>query len=94
MDFKYIKLKKKEDEDYQDRGKINFYIINKKYEFMKDFFTKEMFKNLLIVINLDLEKPETLESDCKDWMNFINSSIREVLERIDVVSRDRIFLNF
>lgn len=35
MDFKYIQLKKNFDDDVEDKGKLNFFIVNKKYEYMK-----------------------------------------------------------
>jgi hypothetical protein len=60
MDFKYIQLKKGIDDEGEDRGKLNFFIVNKKYEYLKQFFSKEMFQNLIVVICLDLDRPDTL----------------------------------
>ena len=95
MDFKYIKMKKDDaDEDFHDAGKINFHIINRKYRFMNEFWSREMFKNMLIVIVVDLDDPENIEKDFKEWNSFIHESIKSVLNEVDVVVRKKIFANF
>lgn len=96
MDFKYIKMKKQnnDEDDFHDSGKINFHIINRKYRFMNEFWSREMFKNMLIVIVVDLDDPENIEKDFKEWNSFIYQSIRSVLSEVDVAVRKKIFMNF
>lgn len=94
MDFKYLQLKKAGDEESEDGGKINFYVVNKKYEYMKQFFSKEMFKNLLIVICLDLNKPDQLVKSFIEWHEYIMKIIKEFLEELDIQSRERVLKQF
>lgn len=94
MDFKYIKMKKSKDDDVEDKGKINFYIINKKYKYMKQFFSKEMFKNLLIAIVVDLDNPQSITKSFIEWHEFIMNTIREFLDEMDINTRNKIFKDF
>ena len=87
MDFKYLQLRKAGEEESEDGGKINFYVVNKKYEYMKQFFSKEMFKNLLIVICLDLNKPDQLVKSFIEWHEYIMKIMKEFLEEMDFQSR-------
>ncbi len=65
MDFQYIKIRKKDQEAQHDTGKLNFYIINKRYKYMKEFLNAEMFKNMVIIIAVDLEKPKEIKKAFK-----------------------------
>lgn len=42
---------------------------------MSQFFSKEMMKNLIIVICVDLDKPEELDECLFEWINFTRNSI-------------------
>jgi hypothetical protein len=75
MDFKYLSAKQSRDDDVEEIGKINFYIFNKKYEFIKDFLTRDMFHNMLVVIVLDLESPQTIQESFSRWYEFAQKSI-------------------
>jgi len=75
MDFKYLSAKQSREDEVEEIGKINFYIFNKKYEFIKDFLTKEMFHNMLIVIVLDLENPQGIQESFAKWYEFAEKSV-------------------
>jgi GTP-binding protein EngB required for normal cell division len=95
MDFKYIKIKKEDDEnDFQDHGKINFHIINRKYKFMNEFWNREMLKNMLVIIVLDLKDPENLEKDFNEWLGFIQDSLKTLLNEVDFVVRNKMLADF
>ena len=79
MDFKYIQINEKIEGDSTQSleiGKINFYIFNRVYEFMKDLLNREMIKNILVVIMVDLSKPETIEESFYSWFNFVKSTFQ------------------
>ena len=75
MDFKYLTARQVKDDDSEEIGKINFYIFNRKYDFLKDFLTKEILHNLMIVIVLDLESPQNLQESMENWLGFAQKSI-------------------
>lgn len=54
---------------------------------MTQFFTSDMFKNLVIVICLDLNKPQNLVESFNEWIRFIKTTIHKYLEEIDPDSR-------
>jgi hypothetical protein len=61
---------------------------------MKEFFNEEMFKNLVVVIALDLERPHHLRESFEQWNRFINESIGSIISEIDVSKRKKILENF
>ena len=87
MDFKFIKMKKKGEDNTEDHGKLNFYIVNRRYKFMNEFFISDMFKNMLIIFTLDLDKPEKIEESFYQWKEFIYNSIRMVIDGVDITRK-------
>ena len=60
MDFYYMNYSKTEKDSKKKLGTLNFYIFNKRFDFMADFFTKSMLNNLVVIIVIDLTRPETI----------------------------------
>ena len=89
-----MRLKRGRDDDIEDKGMINFYIVNKKYESMKQFFTTEMFKNLIVVIVLDYEKPENLTKSFLEWHDYCNKIFKEFFGELDNQQKEKIFKGF
>lgn len=77
MDFKYVKVNRKVNEYTEEQSKLNFYIINRQIEYMKEFLTTDMLSNLLAVVVVDLEDPKTLRSSLEEWIVFIKGCIRD-----------------
>lgn len=92
MDFKYLQLKNQG--DMEDTGKLNFFIMNKKYDYIKQFFSTEMFKNLVVIICIDLEKPGEILRCFMDWYEYIQKAFKEFLLELDVQSRQKILKDF
>lgn len=61
---------------------------------MKEFFNTQMFKNLVLVITLDLENPAKLEENFRQWHFFIKESIYTILEDFDISLRKKILQSF
>lgn len=64
------------------------------HQFFPNFVTEEMFKNLLIVIVLDLEKPETIVESFVEWICFINTSLMTKFSDLEVGLRNEAQENF
>jgi len=94
MDFKYLSAKQSRDDEVEEIGKINFYIFNKKYEFIKDFLTKEMFHNMLIVIVLDLESPQNIQESFSKWYEFAQKSIFSFIADLPEETQAELKTNF
>jgi len=75
MDFKYVKINKNVGEYNEEHSKLNFYILNKQYEYMKEFLTTDMLSNLIVVILVDLEDPKSIRSTLEEWMTFLKGCI-------------------
>ena len=76
MDFKYINAKQQlQNEEYEEIGKINFFIFNKRYDFVRDFLTRDMLQNLVVMIVVDFEYPEIAEDSITQWLDFIQKDI-------------------
>lgn len=54
----------------------------------------EMFKNLLVVICLDLNRPENLVKSFLEWYDYIFKTFKEYLGELDISSRNRIIGHF
>ena len=79
MDFKYLKIVNKKDDFTEEQSKMNFYIMNKQYEYMKEFLTNEILTNLLVVIVVDLENPKKLRENVEEWISFLKGSIDDYI---------------
>ena len=79
MDFKYLKIVNKKDDFTEEQSKMNFYIMNKQYEYMKEFLTNEILNNLLVVVVVDLENPRKLKEDVEEWVRFLKGSIEDYI---------------
>ena len=87
IDYKFIRVNKFQEEDSDEIGKINFYIMNEKYKFFKQFIKPKMFKNLMIAIVLDLEKPAILTESFINWITFINNNFINYVYELDSDTR-------
>ncbi len=73
LDYQFIRIKKFNDEfDSDEIGKINFYMISEKHEFLKEFLSEKLFENLMIVIVMDLDRPAYLTENFISWANYVN----------------------
>ena len=75
MDYKYVRVNEFPEEDSEEMGKVNFYIVNRKYEHFQHLLTQELLQNLMIVISLDLDNPDGLTESFIDWINFISNKL-------------------
>ena len=76
LNYKFLKITQFLDEpDSEEVGKLNFYIINHKYDFVKNFIKEKIFKNAMFIIVVDLSKPDTITHQLIEWINYINNSI-------------------
>ena len=83
MDFKYLKIVNRKDDSTEEASKLNFYIMNKQYEYMKEFLTIEILTNLLVVVVVDLNNPKTIAEDIGKWVSFLRSSISDYLSSLN-----------
>lgn len=76
MDYKFLRIRQFfEEEDSEEIGKINFYMVNKQYPHLKNFLREQMFENLMIMLVLDLSKPADLTHEFIEWITYINNQI-------------------
>lgn len=94
IDYKFIRINKFQEEDSDEVGKINFYIMNEKYKFFKQFIKPKMFKNLMIAIVLDLEKPAILTESFINWITFINNNFINYVYELDSDTRTEMQVRF
>lgn len=79
MDFKFIHLRQLVEDEVQEIGKINFFIYNRKYNFVGELLTQDMMQNMLLVFVVDLEAPETLEDSLNSWFEYVSTNIAPFL---------------
>lgn len=72
MDYKFMRVNQSLEEENDEIGKINFYILNRRYPHLKNFLEEKMFENLLILLVLDLSKPGEITHEFIDWITYIN----------------------
>lgn len=94
MDYKYIRIDEFPEEDSEELGKINFYIMNRKYEHFHKLLTEEILRNLMIVIVLDLDHPESLTESFIDWINFISNKLMAYISELAPEMREIMEENF
>ena len=94
MDYKYVKVNEFADEDSEELGKINFYIMNRKYEHFQQLLTEEMLRNLMIVIVLDLDKPDLITESFIEWINFISNKLMTYMSELTPEIREIMEENF
>lgn len=83
MDFKFIHLKKIQEDEVQEIGKINCFIYNRKYGFIQELLTKEMMNNLIFIFVVDLENPENLEESLNSWFDYVQQHILPFFQQFD-----------
>lgn len=94
MDYKYLKINEFSEEDSEELGKINFYIMNHKYENFHQLLTEEILKNLMIVIVLDLDNPSTMTESFIEWINFISNKLMAYISELAPEVREIMEENF
>ena len=73
MDYKFLQINQySEEEDSEEIGKINFYIMNNQIPYLKSFLREKMFTNLMIMLILDMSKPGDMTSEFIEWIQYIN----------------------
>ena len=76
MDYKFLKIKQfSEEEDSEEIGTINFYIVNDQISYLKSFLREQMFENLMIMLVLDISKPGDMTSEFIEWISYINDQM-------------------
>ena len=93
MDFKYVKINRNVNEYTEEQSKLNFYILNKQYEYMKEFLTTDMLNNLIVTVIVDLEEPESLESSLEEWIYFLKSCIADYISELSEEKKHTILKN-
>lgn len=94
MDYKYVRINEFTEEDSEELGKINFYMLNRKYEHFHKLLTEDILRNLTIVIVLDLDKPQTLTESFIDWINFISNKLMTYISELVPEMREIMEENF
>lgn len=83
VDYKYINGTRLKDDENEELGKLNLFIVSKHNELISDFLTREMLSNFLVIINLDMTKPEKLAEEFNDHYAFAERVILKQLEDCD-----------
>lgn len=94
LDFKYLSVPKENVEGSDELGKLNFYIFNDKYTIFKQFLNEEVMKNLMIMLVLDLDRPESLTENFVSWISFINENLMSYIANLDVKVRGNLKSRF
>ena len=94
MDYKYVRINEFPEEDSEELGKINFYIMNRKYEHFHKLLTEEILRNLMVVIVLDLDDPSSLTESFIEWINFISNKIMAYISELAPEIREIMEENF
>ena len=74
FDYKYIQAKRIVGEETEDAGKLNLYILNRIWESTADFLSRDILLNCLLVIVIDLSKPDKALEEL--------SSLSQAMERL------------
>jgi len=94
MDYKYVKINEFPDEDSEELGKINFYVMNRKYEHFHKLLTEDILRNLMIVIVIDLDDPKSITETFIEWINFISNKLMEYISELTPEIREIMEENF
>lgn len=93
MDFKYVKINKTINDYTEEQSKLNFYILNKQYEYMKEFLTTDILSNLMAVVVVDLEDPKAIRDSLDEWIVFLKNCIRDYVDGLHEDKRRTILKN-
>lgn len=93
MDFKYVKVNKRINDYAEEQSKLNFHIINKQHEYIKEFLTTDMLSNLVVVVIADLEDPQLLREGLDEWVTFLTGCIKEFVNGLGEDRRKAVLRN-
>ena len=93
MDFKYVKVNKRINDYVEEQSKLNFHIINKQHEYIKEFLTTDILSNLLVVVVADLEDPQSLKEGLEEWITFLTGCIKEFVNSLGEDRRRAVLKN-
>lgn len=78
LDFRYLTSLRGREEDGEELGKLNFHIANRPCEFLSEFLSPQILFNFLLVINLDLSRPDQLEAQFRELHDFGHRTLAQL----------------
>ncbi len=76
LDYKYLIIRRfNNKEDSDEIGRINFYMISEKHEYLTNFLNERIFQNLIVMMVMDLDKPAYITESFIEWINYVNNII-------------------
>lgn len=94
LDYNYAKINEFLEEDSGELGKLNFHLLNSKYEHFHKFLDESILRNMMIAIVVDLENPESLTENFIEWINFVSNNLMNYLSELAPETREILNENF
>lgn len=94
MDFKFIHLRQLVEDEVDEIGKINFFIFNRKYNFIQDLLTKDMMQKMLLIFVVDLENPEGIEDSLNSWFEYVSLHVVPFFQQFEPDNLQELSLSY
>ena len=94
VDFAYVQASRLREEEWEEIGKLNIFLIESLVDLNLDFLSKDIFSNLMVVVLVDLTRPEEIESKVKDAYAFAEKAVAKALSDTDEETRKSVVASY
>lgn len=94
VDFAYVQASRAREDEWEELGKLNVFLIESLVDINLDFLSKEIFTNLMVVVLVDLTRPEEIEARVKDAYAFAEKAVAKALADTDEETKKAVLASY